>query len=112
MADSADLVEIEALLSGTPVVVTDIPGARVVIRETAFGRLVQPGDPAALASGIVEILRAPDRYRPSQEAVRRVFDTQQTITHYEQLLDGRETPELEKQAIEQHPSVSVAGSLR
>jgi glycosyltransferase involved in cell wall biosynthesis len=110
--DNMPLVEIEALLSGTPVVVTDIPGARVVIRETAFGRLVQPGDPAALASGIVEILRAPDRYRPSRAAVRRVFDTQQTITHYEQLLDGRETPELEKQAIEQQPSVSVAGSLR
>ena len=109
--DNMPLVEIEALLSGTPVVVTDIPGARVAIRETGFGRIVRPRDPSALAIGIVDVLRAPDRYRPSRRAVRQLFDTQKTVMHYERLLGGHDTPEADEDASEQR-AVSVAGSSR
>jgi glycosyltransferase involved in cell wall biosynthesis len=35
-------VQVEALLSGTSVVATDIPGAREVVRVTGMGRLVAP----------------------------------------------------------------------
>ena len=108
--DNMPLVEVEALLSGTPVVVTDIPGARVVIRETGYGRIVRTGDPAALAAAIVEVLRKPDRYRPCRRAVREVFDTQNTITRYERLLRGLDTRAGDAQTTEQQP-VSISRDI-
>ncbi|MHA2310838.1 MAG: glycosyltransferase family 4 protein [Candidatus Thorarchaeota archaeon] len=45
------LVAMEAMASGTPVVVTDIPGPRTFVRES-FGRMVPPTDSKALAGAI------------------------------------------------------------
>ena len=83
--DAMALVQIEALLSGTPLVATDIPGARVVVRETGFGRLAPPESPAALARTIVAVLRERERYRPDRATVRRIFDPEVAIAHYERI---------------------------
>jgi glycosyltransferase involved in cell wall biosynthesis len=87
--DSFAIVQVEAVLGGTPLVTTDIPGAREVVRATGAGRLVRPRDPAALADGIVEVLRNPGRYQPRPSAVRAVFDPDRSIERYEDLLLGR-----------------------
>ena len=84
--DSFAIVQVEAALSGTPLVTTDIPGAREVVRATGAGRLVRPRDPVALADGIVEVLRDPGRYRPRPSAVWAVFDPDRSIERYEDLL--------------------------
>jgi len=87
-SDSFAMVQVEAALCGTPLVSTDIPGAREVVRVTGAGRLVRPGDPVALADGIVEVLRDPAPYQPSQHAVRAVFDPQRSVSRYEDVLLG------------------------
>jgi glycosyltransferase involved in cell wall biosynthesis len=79
-------VQVEALLSGTPVVSTDIPGAREVVRVTGLGRLVPPGDPVALADGVVEVLTNPAPYQPAPETVRAVFDPERSVSEYEDLM--------------------------
>jgi len=86
--DMFALVQVEAMLCGTPVVASDIPGARVVVRETGFGRLVHPCDPPALAAGLVEVIRNRARYAPRRDEVRRVFDTARTLDGYEAALQG------------------------
>jgi glycosyltransferase involved in cell wall biosynthesis len=79
-------VQIEALLCGTPLVTTDIPGAREVVKATSMGKLVRPGDPMALADGFADVLRNPEPYRPTREGVRAVFNTDRTLTAYEDLM--------------------------
>jgi glycosyltransferase involved in cell wall biosynthesis len=46
------LVALEALACETPVVTTDIVGIAADIQRTAVGRVVEPGDPRALADAI------------------------------------------------------------
>ncbi len=56
---SFGVVLLEALASGTPVVVADNVGFRQVIRGDVPGRFVPPHDPAQLAVGIAELLVDP-----------------------------------------------------
>jgi glycosyltransferase involved in cell wall biosynthesis len=86
-SDMLGLVQVEALLCGTPVVASDIPGARVVVRETGFGRLSPPHNPSALAQTIIETLRDLDRYRPQRAAVRAIFDPNRSLEQYEDLME-------------------------
>lgn len=58
-------VWVESLASGTPVVTTDVGGAREVIDRPAAGRLV-PRDALAIAAAVRDLLAAP----PAQAAVR------------------------------------------
>jgi teichuronic acid biosynthesis glycosyltransferase TuaC len=58
-------VWVEALACGTPVVTSDVGGAREVIDRPAAGRLV-PRDPAAIAEAVRDLLADP----PDQAAVR------------------------------------------
>jgi glycosyltransferase involved in cell wall biosynthesis len=84
--DCFAIVQVESLLAGTPLVTSDIPGAREVVRVTGAGTLVPVGDPAGIADGIVRVLAEPDRYRPSAQAVRAVFDPQRSLDEYEGLM--------------------------
>ncbi len=81
-------VQVEAMLCGTPLVTTDIPGAREAVRVTGMGKLVRPQDPQAIAEGLVEMLTAPEPYLRSYEQVRSIFNTQRTIIEYEELLES------------------------
>ena len=86
--DCFAIVQVEALLSGTPLVTSDIPGAREVVRATRAGTLVRVGDPSSLAAGIVRVLEDPERYLPDPDVVSNVFDPARSISEYEALIHG------------------------
>lgn len=62
-------VWLEALASGTPVVIPDVGGARQVVTSPAAGRIVDR-TPEAIAAGIADLLAAP----PASAAVRRLAE--------------------------------------
>lgn len=45
--------------AGLPVVASDVPPMRRILEECGAGVLVEPGNPAALAAGILKVLEAP-----------------------------------------------------
>lgn len=54
--ESFGIVLVEAMAAGVPVVATDIPGYREVVRAGVDGLLVPPDDDGALADAVAEIL--------------------------------------------------------
>ncbi len=82
------LVQVEAMLAGTPVVATDIPGARVVVRDTGYGLLCQPGSPESLARTLAQALARRIELQPDRARVARLFAPEESIGRNESLLLG------------------------
>ncbi|MEI6777566.1 MAG: glycosyltransferase family 4 protein, partial [Chloroflexales bacterium] len=79
------LVQVEAMLCGTPSVASALPGVRQPVIQTGMGEVVPIGDSAALAEAILSILANRDRYvRPRAEVATR-FSTEKTAELYEDL---------------------------
>lgn len=77
------MVQVESMLCGTPVVVSDLPGVRVPVQLTGMGKVVPPGDADALAAGILEILATPQAYQRPREAILPLFSRETFATAYE-----------------------------
>jgi glycosyltransferase involved in cell wall biosynthesis len=94
------LVQVEAMRCGTPVVATNVPGAREVVRVTRMGELVQPGHPQALAEGIIKVLSNRQKYVRSLEEIDSAFNMEETIHRYEkQFLAAYEVTQSSKRKI-------------
>lgn len=83
--ESFGIVQVEAMLCGTPVVAVDLPGARVPIQKTGMGRIVEPANPQALAEGLVEVIENKEKYSKPKGNIEKIFNFQTTINTYEQL---------------------------
>ena len=70
-SDCFALTQIEAVLSNVPIIVTDIPGARMLVRSSGYGEIARPEDPHSLAEAILKILTKHQDYSSYQvEAVK------------------------------------------
>lgn len=78
-SDCFALTQAEAALKGVPIVVTDIPGARVLTRESGFGEVVAKENPSALAEGIKKVLDNKERYRSREPFVKQFLSRYQDV---------------------------------
>lgn len=68
------LVQAEAMLQGTPVITSDIPGARVLIKKTKFGYLFESENPAELADAIIKALKQKDELLKKEADAKSFLD--------------------------------------
>jgi glycosyltransferase involved in cell wall biosynthesis len=80
------LVQVEAMRCGTPVVATDIPGAREVVKVTGMGRLVPPRDPQAMGAAITDVFDNPAYFVKPLSAIDAAFSFEETVSRYERHL--------------------------
>jgi glycosyltransferase involved in cell wall biosynthesis len=66
----APLKILESLAAGTPVIASDLPAVREIMRDGAHGRLVAPDRPGELARAIRVALDYPDELRAMGAAAR------------------------------------------
>lgn len=79
------LVQVESMLSGTPVVMTDTPGGRVPVMATGMGKLAKVGDWQSIGEALVEVLDHPENYRKPRAVIEEIFSFKETVDGYERI---------------------------
>jgi glycosyltransferase involved in cell wall biosynthesis len=85
--ESFGLVQVEAMLSGTPSVASNLPGVRQPVLQTGMGEVVRVGDPDALAKAVLRVVSEPRRYMRPREEIANRFNTERTAAGYEALFE-------------------------
>lgn len=76
------MVQIEAMLCGAPVVASDLPGVRGIVKKTGFGRISKIKDPEDIAKQIIEVVTYRQKYAPPREKVIEHFNSDDSIAAY------------------------------
>jgi glycosyltransferase involved in cell wall biosynthesis len=88
LAEGWGLSVMEAAASGVPTVAYDAPGIRESVISGETGILVKDGSIAALAEGLVQIARDPQRWRIPARAYAESYSWDVTADKWERVLNG------------------------
>lgn len=81
------LVQVEAMLCGTPSIAAALPGVRQPVHQTGMGEVVPIGDSDALAAAILRVIELRDRYVRPRAEIEAKFSTEKTAIEYERLFE-------------------------
>lgn len=85
--ESFGLVQIEAMINGTPSIASALPGVRQPVIQHEMGKVVAIGDHEALANAIVAIADDKAAYVRDPEPIRNHYDPLQVAQQYEELFE-------------------------
>ncbi|HEY7269683.1 MAG TPA: glycosyltransferase family 4 protein [Dehalococcoidia bacterium] len=88
MTESFGLVQLEAMLCGTPVIASNLPGVRQPIRMTGMGEVIPIGDSPAMAEAVTRLVENKASYVRPRDEIESLFGLEQTVEAYERLFEA------------------------
>lgn len=76
------MVQIEAMMCGTPVVASNLFGVRTIVKKTGMGEIAKVKDEKDLAEKILMVLRNRDQYIKSREYIESLYGTEACAKSY------------------------------
>lgn len=86
--ESFGLVQVEAMLCGTPSIASNLPGVRQPPKMTGMGEVTPIGDAQALAEAIIRVIKNPAGYAQPRQAIADTFSLKGTVSGYEELFQA------------------------
>jgi glycosyltransferase involved in cell wall biosynthesis len=86
--ESFGLVQVEAMLCGTPSIASNLPGVRQPPRMTGMGEVTPIGDSEGLADAILRVIRQPQDYSRPRRQIEDTFSLERTVAGYEALFEA------------------------
>ncbi len=86
--ESFGLVQVEAMLCGTPAVASNLPGVRQPVLQTGMGEVAPIGDAEGLAEAILKVFDNREVYMRTRHEIAARFSTEQTVKEYEALFQA------------------------
>jgi glycosyltransferase involved in cell wall biosynthesis len=83
--ESFGLVQVEAMLCGTPSIASNLPGVRQPPKMTGMGEVTPIGDAQALAGAIIRVIQDPGDYARPRQVIADTFSLKRTVSGYEEL---------------------------
>jgi len=93
-SDCFALVQAEAALCGKPLVVADIPGARVLVQETGFGELFEPENAEQLAQAIFRVVERRRELDARHPSLQSFLASERILSRARQVLVGGSIDEI------------------
>ena len=81
------LVQVEAMMNNVPCVASALPGVRRPVQMHAMGRVTPIGDPAALATALLEVLSSKQDLHCDTDALKQLYDPETVAQEYESLFE-------------------------
>lgn len=85
--ESFGLVQVEAMLCGTPSIASNLPGVRQPPLVTGMGEVTEIGDSEALAEAIINVIQNSTDYARPREVIEDSFSLERTVAGYEDLFE-------------------------
>jgi len=83
--ESFGLVQVEAMLCGTPVVASDLPGVRQPVLQSGMGEIAPVESSRGVAKAMISVLEHPERYQHTRSEIAALWNVKQTAAQYETL---------------------------
>ena len=80
------IVQVEAMLSGVPVLASDLPGVRTPVQETGFGMIVPPRDVAGLTAALRSLDGEDFSAGEMADRARQRYSADTVVDRYAELL--------------------------
>ena len=79
------MVQLEAMFCGVPVVASDLPGVRTIVKNTKMGLISKVKDEKDLAEKIIKILNNRDKYIIPKKKLLSIYSNDVLVKKYEEI---------------------------